>query len=66
MTCTLGSPRFRRVLTTYRLGSALFVVFLAVAGTNLTSLGVVAWVAVACLVQVVFDLFKARPAPSQG
>jgi hypothetical protein len=54
------------VLTTYRLGSALFVVFLAVAGTNLTSLGVVAWVAVACLVQVVFDLFKARPAPSQG
>jgi low temperature requirement protein LtrA len=66
MTCTLGSPRIRRVLTTYRLGSALFVVFLAVAGTNLTSLGVVAWVAVACLVQVVFDLFKARPAPSQG
>ncbi|MBW4481345.1 MAG: low temperature requirement protein A [Tildeniella torsiva UHER 1998/13D] len=63
MTCNLGSPRFRRVLTTYRLGSAVFIVMLALTA-NLTSLGIVAWTAVACLVQVVFDLFKTRPASS--
>lgn len=65
MTCTLGTPKFRRSLSTYRLGSALFAIALAILGTNLPSLGVVAWATLACGVQVVFNLFKTKPVAKQ-
>jgi hypothetical protein len=65
MTCTLGTPRFRRSLSSYRLGSALFALVLAAVGSGLPSLGVVAWAAAACGLQVVFNLFKTKPADQQ-
>ncbi|MEB3290352.1 MAG: low temperature requirement protein A [Leptolyngbya sp.] len=66
MTCSLGTPEFRRVLSAYRMGSALFILLLALAGPNLTSLEVVAWTAVACLVQVGLDIiFKSSSTQGQ-
>jgi low temperature requirement protein LtrA len=62
MTCSLGSLRFRRILSTYRLGSALFLLLLATLGSQLSSLSIVVWAAIACGAQVVFDLVKTRPA----
>ncbi|MGF1570759.1 MAG: low temperature requirement protein A [Nodosilinea sp.] len=66
MTCTLGTPQFRQVLSTYRLVAALFVMGLAVFGPGLSSLAMVAWTAVACVVQVVLDLYRRRPVGSGG
>jgi hypothetical protein len=62
MTCSLGSLRFRRILSTYRLGSALFLLLLATLGSQLSSLSIVVWAAIACGAQVVFDLAKTRQA----
>lgn len=61
MTCTLGTPRFRKVLSTYRLGSAGVVLGLGLTGAGLSSIGLVALVALACMVQVVMDLLRRRP-----
>lgn len=66
MTYSLGTPEFRRVLSAYRMGSAFFILLLALVGHHLTSLQLVAWVAVACLVQVGFDVFKPRSALGQA
>jgi low temperature requirement protein LtrA len=66
MTCSLGTPQFRRILSAYRLGSAGFVLLLALAGTNLASLGIVVWAAIACVVQVVLNLLKAKPTRREG
>lgn len=41
MTCSLGTPRFRRILSTYRLGSALLLLLLATLGPQLSSLGAI-------------------------
>lgn len=65
MTCTLGTPEFRRVLSAYRVGSALFILLLVLVGHNLSSLQVVAWTAGACLVQVGFDVLKTRSSRDQ-
>ncbi|MEO1207937.1 MAG: low temperature requirement protein A [Cyanobacteria bacterium J06638_20] len=60
LTCTLGTPRFRQVLSTYRLASAAFVLFLGATGEGLTSIGLVTLVALACIIQVVMDIRRRR------
>ncbi len=44
------------------LGSALSLLLLATLGSQLSSLSIVVWAAIACGAQVVFDLAKTRPA----
>jgi hypothetical protein len=48
-------------LSAYRLGSAAFILVLAVAGSQLPSVGLMGLVAVACIIQVVLDLLGTRP-----
>lgn len=64
ITCTLGTTRYRKVLATYRLGSAAFVLVIAVAGVALSPIVVIGLVTLACGVQVVLDLLgKRQPQP---
>jgi low temperature requirement protein LtrA len=56
ITCTLGTTRRRKILAAYRLGSAAFILILAVAGSTLSPIMVIGLVAVACAVQVILDL----------
>ena len=56
MSCALGSRRYRKILSAYRTGSAVLVLVLGSAGDRLSSLTLVTLVALACGVQVVFDL----------
>jgi low temperature requirement protein LtrA len=58
LTCTLGTPKFRTILSTYRLSSAAFILILAIAGQSLSGLMLVVLVAAACLVQVMLDLLR--------
>jgi low temperature requirement protein LtrA len=60
ITCTLGTTRRRKILAAYRLGSAAFILILAVAGVALSPILVIGLVAVACAVQVVLDLLGSR------
>ncbi|MGF1457755.1 MAG: low temperature requirement protein A [Leptolyngbyaceae cyanobacterium] len=60
LTCTLGTPKFRRVLSSYRLTSASALLLVAVWGDNLTSFWLVSIAALACMVQVVLDLLRQR------
>jgi len=67
ITCTLGTTRRRKILAAYRLGSAAFILILAVAGATLPPIMLIGLVAVACAVQVVLDLLGTRqsqPEPS--
>jgi fatty acid desaturase len=67
ITCTLGTTRRRKILAAYRLGSAAFILILAVAGVTLPPIMLIGLVAVACAVQVVLDLLGTRqsqPEPS--
>lgn len=61
ITCTLGTARRRKILSAYRLGSAAFILVLAVAGSQLPPVVLVGLVAVACVIQVVLDLLGTRP-----
>ena len=56
--CELGQTKCKRVLTYYRLGAAAFIIALAFATNVLSSLMVITLVAIACTVQIVFDLFN--------
>lgn len=60
ITCTLGTTRQRKILSTYRLGSVAFVLILAAFGNGLSSVMLVALVAFACAIQVVLDLLLTR------
>lgn len=60
ITCTLGTTRRRKILAAYRLGSAAFILILAVAGVALSPIMLIGSVAVACAVQVVLDLLGSR------
>lgn len=60
ITCTLGTTRRRKILAAYRLGSAAFILILAVAGIALSPVMLIGLVAVACGVQVVLDLLGSR------
>jgi low temperature requirement protein LtrA len=56
ITCTLGTQRHRKILAAYRLGSAAFILVIAIAGVALSSIAVAGLVALACAVQVVVGL----------
>jgi hypothetical protein len=56
--CTLGTPKFRAILSAYRLGSVGFILMLAIAGQSLSGLMLVVLVAAACVVQVILDLLR--------
>lgn len=58
LTCTLGRPKFRAILSPYCLASAAFILMLAIAGQSLSGLMLVVLVAGACAVQVVLDLLR--------
>lgn len=60
ITCTLGTTRRRKILAAYRLGSAAFILILAIAGIALSPVMLIGLVAVACGVQVVLDLLATR------
>ncbi len=60
ITCTLGTTRRRKILAAYRLGSAVFILILAVAGVALSPIMLIGLVAVACALQVVLDLLGSR------
>ena len=63
ITCTLGTTRRRKILAAYRLGSAAFILILAVAGASLSPMMLIGLVALACAVQVVLDLLGSRQPP---
>jgi low temperature requirement protein LtrA len=58
LTSTLGTLKFRTVLSVCRLGSAGFVMVLAIAGQSLSGLMLVTLVTGACCVQVILDLLS--------
>ncbi len=58
MSCALGSWRYRKILSAYRMGSAVLVLVLGFSGNRLSSLSLVALVALACGVQVLLDLLR--------
>jgi low temperature requirement protein LtrA len=60
ITCTLGTTRRRKILAAYRLGSATFILILAITGSTLSPVIVIGLVAAACVVQVVLDLLGNR------
>lgn len=67
ITCTLGTTRRRKILAAYRLGSAAFIMVIAIAGFTLSPIAVIGLVAFACAVQVVLDLLttpQSHPEPS--
>jgi low temperature requirement protein LtrA len=57
-TCILEKYRKGRILSTYRLGAGGFVLFLAIAGINVSPIFLITLVAVACVVTVALDLFS--------
>lgn len=61
MTCTLGTPRFRKVLSTYRLAAAGGLLLIAAWGDQLSSLSLVAILSAICAFQVVLDLWRRTP-----
>ncbi len=56
--CELGQTKCKRILTFYRLGAAAFILALAFASTILSSLVIITLVAIACTIQIVFDIFN--------
>ncbi|PSB00744.1 low temperature requirement protein A [Merismopedia glauca] len=56
LTRTLGTLKFRTILSAYRLGSAVFLLIVAISGQSLSGFMLVVLVAAACGVQVVLDL----------
>lgn len=56
--CQLGQTKCKRVLTFYRLGGMAFILAIAMASNILSSLAVISLVALACVVQIVFDLLN--------
>ncbi|MBD2391632.1 low temperature requirement protein A [Aphanizomenon flos-aquae NRERC-008] len=54
--CVLDKMKKRRILSTYRLGAGSFILFLAIAGNNLSPVVLMALVSSACMVTVVLDL----------
>ncbi len=58
ITCTLGTTRRRKILSAYRLGAAGFVLVLAASGNSLSPVGLIALVALACVLQVPLGLLK--------
>jgi low temperature requirement protein LtrA len=61
MTCTLGTPRFRKVLSAYRLAAAGGLLLIAAQGDQLSALSLVAILAAMCALQVVLDLWRRTP-----
>lgn len=57
-TCILEKYRKGRILSTYRLGAAGFVLVLAIAGMNLPPVFLTTLVAIACVVTVALDLWS--------
>ncbi|BAY24946.1 low temperature requirement A [Calothrix sp. NIES-2100] len=57
-TCILEKYRKGRILSTYRLGAAGFVLVLAIAGINLSPIFLTTLVAIACVVTVALDLLS--------
>ncbi|MEA5574988.1 low temperature requirement protein A [Anabaena sp. UHCC 0451] len=56
-TCVLDKIQQGRILSAYRLGAGSFVLFLAIAGSNLSAVVLITLVACACMVTVALDLF---------
>ena len=59
--CELGQTKCKKVLTYYRLAAAAFVLALALACNILSSLAIISLVAIACTMQIVFDIFNTCP-----
>ena len=56
--CDLGQTKCKRILTFYRLGAAAFIITIGLAGNLLSSLTIIVLVALACTIQIVFDIFN--------
>lgn len=55
--CDLGQTKCKRILTFYRLGAAAFILTIGMAANFLSSLTIILLVALACTIQIVFDIF---------
>ncbi|MGQ4649362.1 low temperature requirement protein A [Lyngbya aestuarii] len=66
ITCTLGSSRYRKILSAYRLGAAGFVLVLAAMDGKFSSFVFMATVAFACVLQVALDLRGITPVNSSA
>lgn len=56
--CDLGQTKCKRILTFYRLGAAAFILTIGMAANFLSSLTIILLVALACTIQIVFDIFN--------
>lgn len=56
--CDLGQTKCKRILTFYRLGAAAFILTIGMAANLLSSLTIILLVALACTMQIVFDIFN--------
>ena len=63
ITCTLGTVRKRKILAAYRLGSAAFILVIAIAGSQLSPVMLMILLGIACTIQVVLDLIKGTRQP---
>ncbi|MBD0336297.1 MAG: low temperature requirement protein A, partial [Cyanobacteria bacterium Co-bin13] len=61
MTCTLGTPQFRRVLSTYRLAAAALILLIAAGGAKISSINLVGILTLLCAIQVGLDLWRRAP-----
>jgi low temperature requirement protein LtrA len=58
LTCSQGAPKFKTILTGYRLGSVALVLTIATFGHNLSGLTLVMLIAIACGIQVMLDAIQ--------
>ena len=56
--CDLGQTKCKRILTFYRLGAAVFILTIGAAANLFSSLTIIILVALACSVQILFDIFN--------
>lgn len=56
MSCNLGPPGRRKILAAYRLGSAIGLLVVGVAGVKLSPTTTISLVAIACAIQVILDV----------
>ena len=56
--CELGQTKCKKILTYYRLAAAAFVLALTLACNLLSALTIITLVAIACTIQIVFDIFN--------
>ncbi|MFB2921436.1 low temperature requirement protein A [Aerosakkonema funiforme] len=66
ITCIVGAKHRSKILAAYRIGSAAFILIIAIGGINLSPIVLMVLVALACALQVVLDLLRSRQSLPQA